>query len=100
MSIKKTVLGFKLTTLRTRVSSHNHCTFLLLRLPVVKVNMASLLGGKRSKRSVVKRRSANDDPWFESGSDGFFSEDEFQFTEFDPSVSYYPSPYCGIVEGI
>jgi hypothetical protein len=41
----------------------------------------------------------SDDPWFDSSSGGFFSEDEFKFKESDPSIDYYPSPYCRIVEG-
>ena len=77
----------------------SHATSHLFSLPVVKVSLGSIFGSTKSKRSVVSRRSAPDDPWFESESGGFFSEDEFQFKEFDPSVSNYPSPYCKIVEG-
>jgi hypothetical protein len=47
----------------------------------------------------VAGSSESDDPWFDSSSGGFFSEDEFKFKESDPSIDYYPSPYCGIVEG-
>lgn len=79
--------------------------FIFLSLPVVKVNLASFIVGSsndppRSKRSVASSNQDKEDPWFDSnGSGGFFPDDEFQFSEFDPSVSYYPSPYCGIVEG-
>ena len=58
---------------------------------------------KKSKRSIAKSEFQNqtsDDPWFDSKSGDFFSEDEFQFSEFDPSISYYPSPYCDVVEGM
>jgi hypothetical protein len=46
-------------------------------LPVVKVNLASVFGGSRSKRSMAGE--ADDDPWAESGNGGgFFGEDEMK----------------------
>ena len=68
--------------------------------------MPSHPANKKSKRSIAKSETqtqnhnqTSDDPWFDSKPGDFFSEDEFQFSEFDPSVSYYPSPYCDVVEG-
>lgn len=46
-----------------------------------------------------KRRQTSDTDEFEFD-DNFFGEDfEQMFHDLDPSVKYYPEPYCSILQG-
>ena len=60
-----------------------------LKVPIVKVDLGKIiLGQKRKKR---------EDEFFSQFEDEFIEENDFQET--DPSVEFYPSPYCSLVEG-
>ena len=56
---------------------------LFFRMPIVKI--------------LSKRRKKRDD-FSEFGNNDFFEGEDFQFQKLDPSVQYYPSPYCNLVE--
>ncbi len=56
------------------------------RIPIVKVDASAILGKRR------KRQSGDEFNMFEDD----FGDD---FEIFDPSVAFYPNPYCRIVEG-
>ena len=60
-----------------------------LKVPIVKVDLAKIILGNR------KKREEND--FFSQFEDGFIEENDFR--EIDPSVEYYPSPYCSLIEG-
>lgn len=68
-----------------------------LRLPIVKIKLSSLLGKKRRRKRQLENsffeEDSNDDD-----DDGFFKNDDDDFHTKDPSVEYYPEPYCRIVE--
>ena len=60
-----------------------------LKVPIVKVDLGKIILGHR------KKREEND--FFSQFEDGFMAENDFR--EVDPSVEYYPSPYCSLIEG-
>ena len=60
-----------------------HYFFFFFRMPIVKI--------------LSKRRRKRDD-FSEFGDDDFFEGVDFQIQKSDPSIQYYPSPYCNLVE--
>lgn len=60
-----------------------HYFFSFFRMPIVKI--------------LSKRRRKRDD-FSEFGDNDFFEGEDFQFQKLDPSIQYYPSPYCNFVE--
>ena len=61
-----------------------------LKVPIVKVDLTKLIG-RRKKREVWE-----DNDLFSQFEDSFIDDQDFKET--DPSVEYYPSPYCGLIE--
>lgn len=53
------------------------------KVPIVRVDFSSLLGKKRRR----KRQAFSD-----------FKDEDFEIPESDPSVDYYPKPFCNVVE--
>ena len=60
-----------------------HYFFFFFRMPIVKI--------------LSKRRRKRDD-FSEFGDNDFFEGVDFQIQKSDPSIQYYPSPYCNLVE--
>lgn len=56
------------------------------KVPIVQIDISALIGRKRRKRQD-----------FSDFDDGFI---DTEFQESDPSVDYYPSPYCNFVESM
>jgi hypothetical protein len=68
------------------------------RIPIVKIDASSVFGKKRRRK---KRQSYDNDDEAadEFANFGNFIEDTIDIP-MDPSVEFYPNPYCKLMEGI
>ena len=62
---------------------------------MVEISLSSFMPQNRRRK-----RKVYEDDEFSMENDNFFDSDfDDKFTDFDPSVGFYPKPYCGVLEG-
>ena len=69
---------------------------LCLRLPIVKIDVAEIMGIKNTSKRMRRQVDNGFEDFDDTGFDDF-EKDSF-IKNFDPSVSLYPDPYCGVTE--